>query len=196
MPRYASHLTREFRLVIAGSAGGKVRSLARLLGEAALLSGLWAAQQDDYPVTVQSGHSISELIFSPTEIFFTGVNRPDALVLVSQEGYRMAGRYLKALTPESRLFTTPEFAGLETPARKVVFDFAAAGIRESRKHLALLTTVAALQQLAIFPLEALAEAIRAGQRPEIAAENLALLAAGRTAGEAGSPPRMTSRMHE
>ncbi len=30
-----------------------------------LLSGLWASQADDYPVTVQTGHSISELIFSP-----------------------------------------------------------------------------------------------------------------------------------
>jgi Pyruvate/2-oxoacid:ferredoxin oxidoreductase gamma subunit len=55
-------------LVIAGSAGGKVRSTGRVLGEAAILSGLWAAQQDDYPVTVQTGHSISELIFSPREI--------------------------------------------------------------------------------------------------------------------------------
>ncbi|MCX7671582.1 MAG: 2-oxoacid:acceptor oxidoreductase family protein, partial [Anaerolineae bacterium] len=179
IPQYASPLDREFRLVIAGSAGGRVRSLARLVGQAALLSGLWAAQQDDYPVTVQSGHSISELIFSPHEIFFTGVTRPDALVLVSEEGRRAAGRYLKALTPESWLFTTPEFASLETPARKAVCDFAAAGIRESKKHLALLTTVAALQHLALFPLEALADAIRAGQPAEVAAENLALLEAGR-----------------
>ena len=75
----SSPLDREFRLVIAGSAGGKVRSAARVVGEAAILSGLWAAQQDDYPVTVQTGHSISELIFSPRPILFTGVTRPDAL---------------------------------------------------------------------------------------------------------------------
>ncbi len=177
VPRYRSDLAREFRLVIAGSAGGKVRSLARLLGEAALLSGLWAAQQDDYPVTVQSGHSISELIFSPREILFTGVARPDALVLLSEEGYKMAGRYLKGLTEASWLFTTPAFAGLETPARKVICDFEAAGIRESKKHLALLTTAVALRRLGLFPLEALADALRSSQRPEIAAENLALLAA-------------------
>jgi len=179
-PRGASSLDREFRLVIAGSAGGKVRSLARLLGEAALLSGLWAAQQDDYPVTVQTGHSISELIFSPREILFTGVCRPDALVLISEEGRRAAGRYLRALTPESWLFTTPEFAGLETPARKVVLDCEAAGIRDSKKHLALLLSAAALRHLNLLSAEALAQAIRAGQRPEIADENLAVLNAGRT----------------
>ena len=62
---FASTLDHEFRFVIAGSAGGKVRSTARMIGEAAILSGLWAAQQDDYPVTVQTGHSTSELILQP-----------------------------------------------------------------------------------------------------------------------------------
>ncbi len=176
-PCFASSLDREFRFVIAGSAGGKVRSLARTLGEAALLSGLWAAQQDDYPVTVQTGHSISELIFSPREILFTGVTRPDALVLLSEEGRRMSGRCLAAMTEESWLFTTPTFAALETPARKVIFDFEAAGVRDSKRHLALLMAGAALRQLGLFPLEALEEAIRRGQRAEVAAENLAALAA-------------------
>ena len=152
-----------------------MRSLARTLGEAALLSGLWAAQQDDYPVTVQTGHSISELIFSPREILFTGVTRPDALVLLSEEGRRMSGRYLEAMTAESWLFTTPAFAALETPARKVIFDFEAAGVRDSKKHLALLMAGAALRQLGLFPLEALEEAIRRGQRGPITEANLEAL---------------------
>ena len=61
-------------------------------GEAAILSGLWAAQQDDYPVTVQTGHSISELIFSPRPILFTGVTRPDALVLATEDGRKASVR--------------------------------------------------------------------------------------------------------
>jgi Pyruvate/2-oxoacid:ferredoxin oxidoreductase gamma subunit len=108
------------------------------------------------------------------------VNRPDALVLISEEGRRAAGRYLRALTAESWLFTTPEFASLETPARKVVLDCEAAGIPESKKHLALLLSAAAVRHLNLLPAEALAQAIRAGQRPEIADENLAALNAGRT----------------
>ncbi len=178
--KFTSALDREFSFVIAGSAGGKVRSLARTIGEAALLSGLWAAQQDDYPVTVQTGHSISELIFSPREILFTGVTRPDALVLLSEEGLRMSGRYLAAMTAESWLFTTPAFAALETPARKVILDFEAAGVRDSKKHLALLMAGAALRQLGLFPLEALEEAIRRGQRVAVATENLAALAQSNT----------------
>jgi 2-oxoglutarate ferredoxin oxidoreductase subunit beta len=176
---FASPLERPFRLVLAGSAGGKVRSTARMIGEAAVLSGLWAAQQDDYPVTVQTGHSISELILSPSEVLFTGVSRPDALVLISEEGRRMAGRYLAALTEDSWLFTTPEFAGLDTRARKVLFDFAAAGVRTSRRDLGLLMACAALRVLGLFPIEACEEAIRRTQRGPLAEQNLELL--GRSA---------------
>jgi Pyruvate/2-oxoacid:ferredoxin oxidoreductase gamma subunit len=50
-------------------------------------------------------------------------------------------------------------------------------VRDSKKHLALLMAGAALRQLGLFPLEALEEAIRRGQRAEIAAENLQVLAA-------------------
>jgi 2-oxoglutarate ferredoxin oxidoreductase subunit beta len=172
---FGSSLERPFRLVLAGSAGGKVRSTARMIGEAAVLSGLWAAQQDDYPVTVQTGHSISELILSPREILFTGVSRPDALVLISEEGREMAARYLGALTEDSWLFTAPEFAGIETPARKMVIDFAAAGVRAGRRDLGLLMAGAALRVLNLFPIEACEEAIRRGQRSAIAEENLELL---------------------
>jgi len=177
---FSSPLDREFRFAIAGSAGGKVRSTARLIGEAAILSGLWAAQQDDYPVTVQTGHSISELIFSPREILFTGVTRPDALALVTEEGRRMAGRYLRTLTPESWLFVTPELAGLETPAHKVVFDFEGAGVKGGKKDLGLLMAAAALRVLNLFPMAACEEAIRRGARGSIAEENLELLAASAT----------------
>jgi len=173
---FSSPLDHEFRFVIAGSAGGKVRSTARLIGEAAILSGLWAAQQDDYPVTVQTGHSTSELIFSPREILFTGVTRPDALVLVTEDGRRMAGRYLKALTPKSWLFVAPEFAGLETPARKVVLNFDAVGIKGSKKNLGLLMAAAALRQLGLFPMEAVEEAIQRDSRGAIREESLETLA--------------------
>ncbi len=170
---FAAQLDREFRLVVAGSAGGKVRSAARVVGEAAILSGLWAAQQDDYPVTVQTGHSISELIFSPRPIQFTGVTRPDALILATEDGRRASARYLKALTPESWLFTTPEFANLDTPARKVVLDLDALGIKGGKKNLAWLLTIAALAHLGLFPLAACEEAARRGQRAEVAEEMIA-----------------------
>jgi len=178
VPIFASALDREFRLVIAGSAGGKVRSTARMVGEAAVLSGLWATQEDSYPVTVQTGHSLSELIFSPREILYTGIARPDALALVSEEGRRAAGHYLVALTPESWLFVTPQFVDLETPARKLVFDFDVTGVRGVKKHGALLLVSAALRVLDLFPLAACEAAIRRTQRSPIAEENLEIVRQG------------------
>ena len=115
-----------------------------------------------------------------TDCFLKGAGAaqlwPDALVLVSEDGRKMAGRYLKALTPESWLFVAPEFAGLETPARKVVLDCAAAGGKGSKKNLGLLLTAAALRHLALFPIEACEAAIRRSARGAVAEENLAVLA--------------------
>jgi Pyruvate/2-oxoacid:ferredoxin oxidoreductase gamma subunit len=145
----------------------------RLAAEAGVLSGLWAAQQDDYPVTVQTGHSISELILSPREILFTGVTRPDALIIASEEGRRAAGRYLGALTAESALFVPPALSELATPARMMVLD---PGGRAGRKQQGLILLLAALRQLGILPVEALEEAIRRGRRADVVAENLAALA--------------------
>ncbi len=88
----------------------------------------------------------------------------------------MAGRYLKALTPESWLFTTPELADLETPARKVVFDFEAAGVKGSKKNLGLLMAAAALRTLNLFPIEACEEAIRRGLRSPIREASLEIVA--------------------
>lgn len=175
--RYTSPLSDTFRLVIAGSAGGKVRSTARMLGEAALLSGLYAAQQDDYPVTVQTGHSIAELIFSPQEILFTSVTHPDALILATEDGRKAGTHYLRGLTAESWLFTIPEFADIETPARKVIVDFEEGGVKAGKKNVALLLTVAALRRLNLFPIQACEEAVRRSLRSEVAEEALAALAA-------------------
>jgi pyruvate/2-oxoacid:ferredoxin oxidoreductase beta subunit/Pyruvate/2-oxoacid:ferredoxin oxidoreductase gamma subunit len=177
---FPSRLTSEFRLVVAGSAGGKIKSAVRMVGEAALLSGLWAAQQDDYPVTVQTGHSISELIVSPREILFTGVTRPDALVLISEDGRKKAAGQLGSLTADSWLFTTPPFAGIETPAQKVVFDVEAKAARGSRRNLGLLLTAASLRRLDLLPIAACEEAARRGLHGAVRDEALETLAASAT----------------
>ena len=65
---FAHSLDRPMSLVVAGSAGGKVRSASRIVALGGIRSGLWAAQRDDYPVTVKSGHSVSELWIAPEEM--------------------------------------------------------------------------------------------------------------------------------
>lgn len=67
-PSYSSSLSSDAVVILAGAAGQHIRSSAALLAQAATASGLWARQEDDYPVTVQSGHSISAVALRPSPI--------------------------------------------------------------------------------------------------------------------------------
>jgi len=180
-PRFFAPLDRPFRLVIAGSAGGKVRSAAKLAGEAALLSGLWAAQRDDYPITVKTGHSIAELIFSPREIDYTGITRPDAMILLSRDGVSKVGRQLAAMQPEDRVFALPEAGEIKTKATVQVIDLATSPMRLGAGQVALYTVALALKELGVFPVEALEAA--AMLRPgELATDNAKTIRAATAAG--------------
>ena len=173
--KFAANLNRKANIVIAGSAGGKVRSSARLLGLAGMLCGLWAAQRDDYPVTVNTGHSVSEIVLSPQEIRYAGVPRPDVLLVVSENGYKKVTHHLPHLTADDWLFVTPEFANVEAgAARKVVLDLG----RVNRKNIALAAIAAALKATGYLPVESLQEAARVGVRQDIAEENLQAIVAG------------------
>ncbi len=177
VPRFAAALDRRFNLVVAGSAGGRVRSAVRLAGVAGVLSGLRAAQRDDYPITVKSGHSVSELILDPDEILYTGIGRPDGLLILSQDGYQKVAGYLPLMTADDRLFVLPPFADVETQARVTVIDPARSPIRVTRSNVVLMALAATLKQLDLFPPQALEEAARLG-RAQYVDENLSTIAAG------------------
>jgi pyruvate/2-oxoacid:ferredoxin oxidoreductase beta subunit len=154
-PRFASALDRPFRLVVAGSAGGKVRSAARLVGEAALLSGLWAAQRDDYPITVKTGHSIAELVLSPREIDYTAITRPDAMVLLSRDGVGKVGHQLAAMQPEDRVFALPDLSDVKTRAAVRVIDPREAPVKLGVGRVSLYCVSRALKELGVIPVESI-----------------------------------------
>ena len=162
-PQFQADLDRRFNVTVAGSAGGKVRSAARLAGHAAILSDLWAAQRDDYPITVKSGHSLSELILSREEIQFTGVKKPDALLILTEDGLKKAARFLPKMLEDDGVFTLPAFAGVETAARVHLLDPARASRRVSRTDTAVAGMAALVKQTGIYPIEALEEAARQGR---------------------------------
>ena len=169
--KYDSALAATTRIVLAGAAGGKVKSTASALALGAMYSGLWATQRDDYPTTVMSGYSVSEVILSRDEILYMGINKPDILAVITPEGLSQVPRQLRAMDETQTVYVVPELADqIETRARKVVFDFerAAAG----KKSLAVMTTAAIVRHANLYPLAAFREAISAGQRADIAAENL------------------------
>ncbi|MDE3089898.1 MAG: 2-oxoacid:acceptor oxidoreductase family protein [Chloroflexota bacterium] len=169
--KYDSALAATTRIVLAGAAGGKVKSTASSLALGAMYSGLWATQRDDYPTTVMSGYSVSEVILSRDEILYMGISKPDILAVITPEGLTQVPRQLRAMDESQTVYVVPELADqIETRARKIVFNFE--GVAAGRKSLAVMTTAAIVRHANLYPLAAFREAISAGQRADIAAENL------------------------
>jgi Pyruvate/2-oxoacid:ferredoxin oxidoreductase gamma subunit len=177
--RFSASLAQPFRLIVAGSAGGKVLSSARLVGEAALLSGLWAAQRDDYPITVKAGHSVAELVLSPDEIDYTGIDRPDAVVLLSRDGQAKVKRQLAAMDGDGHVFAVPEVADVQTRAQVHLIEPAKAPLKLGAGRLSLFCVVRALKLLGVLPMEALEAAamLRRSERTEETLETIRVGAA-------------------
>jgi pyruvate/2-oxoacid:ferredoxin oxidoreductase beta subunit/Pyruvate/2-oxoacid:ferredoxin oxidoreductase gamma subunit len=175
--KFESALTKTTRIILAGAAGGKVKSTASALAVGAMYSGLWATQRDDYPTTVMSGYSVSEVILSREEIWYMGITKPDILAVLTPEGLSQVPRQLRAMNESQTVYVVPELADrVETNARKVVFNFA--NVAPNPKSLALMATAAIVRHANLYPLDALREAISAGQREKIAQENLKAIEAG------------------
>ncbi len=166
--RFTPRLGKAYRLVLAGSAGGRVGTAARLGATAAVMSGLWAAQRADYPVTVKSGHSVAELVLAPEPIDHAGIERPDAVVMLTPEGAAAVRPRLAGLDRGATVLTLPALAeGLDTPARVRLLDAgAAAGPRGV--HLATLCLSALASHERLLPRVALVEAVRLVGRDEAA----------------------------
>jgi pyruvate/2-oxoacid:ferredoxin oxidoreductase beta subunit/Pyruvate/2-oxoacid:ferredoxin oxidoreductase gamma subunit len=83
---FQSNIQSRMGFVLAGSAGGGVQSTAKILAEAGIMSGLHVSMKGEYPVTVGTGFSIAEVILSRNPINYTGLEDPDVMIIVSEDG--------------------------------------------------------------------------------------------------------------
>jgi pyruvate/2-oxoacid:ferredoxin oxidoreductase beta subunit len=93
-PKFESSIEGKVGIIIAGSAGGGVQSAAKLLAEAAIMSGLSATMKGEYPITVGTGFSLAEVILSKKEINYTGLEKPDVSIVVTDNGLMKIGNKL------------------------------------------------------------------------------------------------------
>jgi pyruvate/2-oxoacid:ferredoxin oxidoreductase beta subunit len=152
---FRSTLDRPFRLVLAGAAGGRVGSAARLLARAAVAAGLHAALRADYPVTVKTGYSVAELVLAPEPIDDLGGVAVDALVVLAPEGRRQAAAHLPELGAGARLFALSGIPDLPGGERYELLDPAAAPARVGRDGLGTAAAAAVALRLGLLPLDAL-----------------------------------------
>jgi pyruvate/2-oxoacid:ferredoxin oxidoreductase beta subunit/Pyruvate/2-oxoacid:ferredoxin oxidoreductase gamma subunit len=173
---YDHRLNHRFEMIIAGAAGMKIGSAATLFSQGAVLSGLWATQRNEYPVTVRAGYSISEVVLSPEEVLFTGINKPNLIVALFPEGFAKVEAYFQHLTPEDAVFIHTDLLPIETPAQTIPLDFKGTGAFSRKKeYWTMMALSRVLLETGIYPLETFKEAIVSN--PRFAAQNLAALEA-------------------
>ena len=80
--------TDKIGIVLAGSAGGGVQSAAIMLAQAGMLAGLHATMKGEYPITVGTGFSVAEVILSKNPINYTGLEKPDTMLIVTDDGWK------------------------------------------------------------------------------------------------------------
>jgi pyruvate/2-oxoacid:ferredoxin oxidoreductase beta subunit/Pyruvate/2-oxoacid:ferredoxin oxidoreductase gamma subunit len=152
---FASDLDRPFSIMVAGAAGGKIRSAVRQAGRAGILSGLWAAQRDDYPITVKTGHSVSTLVLAPEPVENAAIEHPDALIALAPEGIAKVGGVIAAMGLADTLFVLDGLEPPATEATQLVID--PGGI--AKTDLALAALSAAVERLSLYSTGALVEAV-------------------------------------
>ena len=162
------------RILLAGCAGAKIGSTASLFAKGAIRSGLWVNQRDDYPVTVKSGHSISQLTLSPEKIGYDGKSKPDIIVALFPEGLEKIRQWIKLLEHKDTLIMSADLPDIDTQAKKIILDFKSVkGIGKKKEYRALLSMALILQKFNLYPLDSLKEAVVI--KSKYAYENLAAL---------------------
>jgi len=176
--KFDNTVRKQTGIIIAGSAGQKIRSSATLFAEGAIFAGLNTTQKDDYPITVQTGHSVAEIIVSPETIEYTGIDSPDYFVLISEDGLKRTRAKIQKLPETCTLYADETLELPETKARVVRLPLEEVGKKVGKLSVATAALAALLEESGIFPAEAFNEAIRSFQSPKIAETNIKAVEAG------------------
>ena len=178
--KYHNNLKEKVRIILAGSAGQKVRSAASIFSRAAILSGLYAAQKDDYPITIMTGYSVAEIILHSKPILYTGIEVPDLVIIISRDGLNRIRDRLKPIKDETMIFIDDALRDqLDIEFRNSIYRLPVQDWVEAkevgRKNLALVALGYVLNKNQLFPIDALKDAIISSAPTNIADENLKAL---------------------
>jgi 2-oxoglutarate ferredoxin oxidoreductase subunit beta len=147
------------RVYVAGTAGERVQSAAGIFAEAAVQCGLNITQKNDNPVTQGTGFSLSELCISPGPIYYTGVDHPDAVLIVSDDGLRelRSAGVLERLTERTVVVLDSGLSLGSTPAKVYQFSFRK---EFGAKQAALAAVAYFVQRTEVIPTAAFLEVLK------------------------------------
>jgi pyruvate/2-oxoacid:ferredoxin oxidoreductase beta subunit/Pyruvate/2-oxoacid:ferredoxin oxidoreductase gamma subunit len=124
--------------ILLGSAGQRIITAGEILCLAGLTAGLNTTQKNEYNITVLRGPSISELILSPEEIDYTGIEHPSVIAALDQEGVNRRRSMFERLTGNTLVL---QAVGVDVPpgsARVHPMDFKSLDIKRPDWALASL----------------------------------------------------------
>lgn len=167
-------------IVLAGSAGQKIKSSTTILGNAAIMSGLYATQKDDYPITVMTGHSVSELLVDKKTINYTEITNPEYLIIIGPEGLQKVEHFIPKMTKDKLIMidTLLKDKLPKTEANVVSLPFEKTAFSVDKGSIAIVALASFLEYTKIFPTEALRKAVEFTQKSEIAELNLKAIEMG------------------
>ena len=183
--KFDNNITRQTGIVIAGSAGQKIRSAAGLLAQSSMCAGLSATQKVDYPNTVMTGHSVSEIIVSPERINYTAIDTVDYFVLVSEDGLKNTKSRIEKLPSTCTLYVEKSLDLPHTEAKIIRLPLMATAKKINRLSICFVAIAALVKDSGIISLDAFTEAITAFQKPAAAEISLKALEASSALIQAG-----------
>jgi len=124
---------------------------------AGLTAGLKVTQKNEYNITVLRGPSITEVILSPEEIGFNGIDSPAAILVIGQEGVDRRVSLFKHLDKDVLIILAKdvELPSGHTNVHRVYFK--KQGIKTHDRALASLSVMAKLKK--VINLEMLQSAV-------------------------------------
>jgi 2-oxoglutarate/2-oxoacid ferredoxin oxidoreductase subunit beta len=143
--QFESPSTRREEIVLLGSAGQRILTAGEILCLAGMTAGLRASQKNEYNITVLRGPSVSELILSPEDILFTGIQRPTVMVALAEEGVARRKNLISSLHKDALVLRVQ---GVEIPATDAevhTVDLKAQGLKSPDFALASLAVLAKME---------------------------------------------------
>lgn len=134
-------------VIILGSAGQRIITAGEVLCLAGLTGGMEVAQKNEYNITVLRGPSISEVILSPEQIGYTGIDRPHVVLALAEEGVQRRKPLFRGLDENTLIIQVQGVDLPPTRARVHRVDFKGQKIKSTDWAIAALSVLAKLNKV-------------------------------------------------
>ena len=115
--------SRRWEFLILGSAGMRIITAGDIICYAGIAAGFHASIKNDYNTTVLGGQSVSEILLNPDPIGYTGLESPDVVLALSDEGVARRKKIFAGLRPDAFVLKEQSVSIPDTSARVEEIDF-------------------------------------------------------------------------